>query len=240
MGAMLASNGLFGVWPLGDLLSYIALSTRDLPVAGSPLCSDYCAIKMDTVCEICRHEKVVHLHNSYEDKNGVAIGEGYYPYLYLAEIWKPTTFEVSKASVGANTMFAIEEVQWKIEAELKNMTVLTDSVGRGIYHSTSITFQTLGMTHVFARLHIEANTGAVYYYDATLPVTVKYVRHELRSLSMADRTNFIRALHVMYNVPQEIGVNLYGSKYRSATYMVRKHLYGVPPRNATTGTMMRA
>ena len=30
----------------------------------------------------------------------------------------------------------------------------------------------------------------------------------------------------MYNVPQEVGVNLYGIKYRSATYMVRKHLYG--------------
>ena len=65
-----------------------------------------------------------------------------------------------------------------------------------------------------------------YGFTATLAVTVKYVRHEIRSLSEDDRGAFLDALSVCYGTQDDEGKRTYGDKYRSSHYMIRKHLEG--------------
>lgn len=55
----------------------------------------------------------------------------------------------------------------------------------------------------------------------------KWVRRELRSLTDADREHFFSALQTLWHVDTEVGQAKYHStKYKSASYFIRKHLYG--------------
>ncbi|KAH8070600.1 hypothetical protein JL721_5000 [Aureococcus anophagefferens] len=62
-------------------------------------------------------------------------------------------------------------------------------------------------------------------------VMVKYVRREIRALGDADREGFLGALHVVYHASDADGKRRYGSKFRSSTYLVKKHLYGAADRS---------
>lgn len=55
---------------------------------------------------------------------------------------------------------------------------------------------------------------------------MKHVRREIRRLTDADRGRFLDALQLMYSTPQDVGEALYGPKFKSGNYLVRKHLYG--------------
>ena len=47
----------------------------------------------------------------------------------------------------------------------------------------------------------------------------------------ADREGFLGALHRVYATSDGDGLKLYGSKFRSSTYLVKKHLYGAADRS---------
>ncbi|KAH8050167.1 hypothetical protein JL722_11548 [Aureococcus anophagefferens] len=75
-------------------------------------------------------------------------------------------------------------------------------------------------------LEVRARGGAIYAYAYAFDVTVKHVRREIRRLTDADRGRFLDALQLMYSTPQDVGEALYGPKFKSGNYLVRKHLYG--------------
>ena len=60
----------------------------------------------------------------------------------------------------------------------------------------------------------------------TVQVTSKYVRRELRKLTKEDREKFFESLHTIYHIGQQVGANLYGSKFRSIEVLVAEHLRG--------------
>ena len=76
-------------------------------------------------------------------------------------------------------------------------------------------------------------TGVVY------EVTSKYVRRELRKLTKDDRELFFDALHTIYRVGQEVGVQLYGSN-TARSRCSSPSTCAARRASATTGTTTRA
>ena len=79
------------------------------------LCLDYCpntTSANDAACRLCDLQKVVRFHNEYEDASGIPIGEGYYPYMYLVEMWKPTTAELNAFELGDEAVSRVRRVDW--------------------------------------------------------------------------------------------------------------------------------
>lgn len=52
------------------------------------------------------------------------------------------------------------------------------------------------------------------------------IRYELRDLDKESRSRYFDALETVYNTEQKVGEKLYGSKFKSAAWLVREHLYG--------------
>ena len=61
-------------------------------------------------------------------------------------------------------------------------------------------------------------------YSQDITVAVKYVRREIRSLTEADRSKFLKALRIMYTTSQEDGNQRYGSSFLSAETILLTHL----------------
>ena len=57
-------------------------------------------------------------------------------------------------------------------------------------------------------------------------VESRVVRYEIRQLSDHDRNLYFDALHQLYVLGQEEGEKLYGSSFKSMSYLIRQHLYG--------------
>lgn len=82
-------------------------------------------------------------------------------------------------------------------------------------------------TGVYTYTVTATHTGDVTtVYKKEFSVAVKYIRREIRTLTDADRTKFFNALMTLYTTDQTTGEALYGSKYRSAEYLLYKHLNG--------------
>ena len=192
------------------------LSDDDLDV--NALCLDYCpntTASRDAACRLCELDKVVRFHNAYEDASGVPIGEGYYPYAYLVELWKPTTAELNAFELGDEAVSRVRRVDWE-----------GDDLGHEEGSRVVIVFQQAGTRNVTVRMRVAVEVGEDLGFSVTMPVTVKYVRHEIRSLSVSDRTAFLDALSTVYSTKDDDGKTLYGDKFRSSHYLIRKHLLG--------------
>ena len=240
--------------------------------AARSLCLDYCAGvgSRDAACDICAVASFVHLHNAYEDAAGKPLGEGYYPYEYLAEVWQPTVFEVDDAVVGAAFLRRVASAAWgggggaadvAANGTAASVTPLAaratprapsnvdarrpprprrrrgrEMVARlagaccgcawGGQRRAARRFSAPGAYNASLALEVRARGGAIYAYAYAFDVTVKHVRREIRRLTDADRGRFLDALQLMYSTPQDVGEALYGPKFKSGNYLVRKHLYG--------------
>lgn len=71
----------------------------------------------------------------------------------------------------------------------------------------NVTFNVLGRQVVVV---VSASSGAVQWKGL---VFVKYARREVRKLSEADRSRFLDAMQVLWNVPTREGRRLYGERY---------------------------
>ena len=80
-------------------------------------------------------------------------------------------------------------------------------------------------------VELETRSGAFSVFSSVFNVTVKYVRHEIRTLDATDRNAFFAALYTMYTTTDAEGVSLYGIKFKSGEQLVRKHLYGAAKRD---------
>ena len=101
--------------------------------AARSLCLDYCAGvgSRDAACDICAVASFVHLHNAYEDAAGKPLGEGYYPYEYLAEVWQPTVFEVDDAVVGAAFLRRVASAAWVVGGGAADVAANGTAAGNG-------------------------------------------------------------------------------------------------------------
>ena len=182
------------------------------------LCLDYCpntTSANDAACRLCDLQKVVRFHNEYEDASGIPIGEGYYPYMYLVEMWKPTTAELNAFELGDEAVSRVRRVDWS-----------GDDVGHAVGSRVTMIFETHGTRNVTVSMRVATTRGEELGFHVELAVTVRYVRHEIRSLSVDDRSRFLDALSAVYATGDDLGKSVYGDKFRSSHYLVRKHLLG--------------
>ena len=146
------------------------------------------------------------LSNEYERSSGRNIGNGLYGF-YVADVAKPTILKLEGGS----------EVMWSIP---------------GVYTSESsesqieVTFPTYGVHKVSIAPALPGSGLADPEATTTFEVSARLIRRELRSLSDDDRERFFAAMHHVYTVDDKEGQKLWGSKYHSAAWLVREHLYG--------------
>ena len=53
----------------------------------------------------------------------------------------------------------------------------------------------------------------------------RYMRHEIRQLSTEDVTAYFDAVHTVYSVLADEGVEIYGKDYRDAGYFINYHTW---------------
>ncbi|KAJ8599507.1 hypothetical protein CTAYLR_009444 [Chrysophaeum taylorii] len=59
----------------------------------------------------------------------------------------------------------------------------------------------------------------------------RHVRREMRDLTTEERERYLKAVHTLWHVDDEAGASRYGDKYRSTSWMTRRHLiYSAPIR----------
>mmetsp|Transcript_6809 Transcript_6809/g.8159 ORF Transcript_6809/g.8159 Transcript_6809/m.8159 type:complete len:718 (-) Transcript_6809:54-2207(-) len=85
------------------------------------------------------------------------------------------------------------------------------------------------LTHIFPhvgtyRVQVSA-LGQGATESATIKVTCKYVRRELRDLTKRDRDAFLGAAKTLWTTSDKEGRAQYGTNYKSVHYFVRMHLY---------------
>ena len=139
-----------------------------------------------------------------EDRSDYVGADSLYPWPHVAEPHRATVLELDGAAATA----------WAVEGDVPNGGA---DATRALH-----TFSRTG------RHGVRVGAGGDSH-DFT--VMVKYVRREIRALGDADREGFLGALHVVYHASDTDGKRRYGSKFRSSTYLVKKHLYGAADRS---------
>ena len=129
------------------------------------LCLDYCpntTSANDAACRLCDLQKVVRFHNEYEDASGIPIGEGYYPYMYLVEMWKPTTAELNAFELGDEAVSRVRRVDWS-----------GDDVGHAVGSRVTMIFETHGTRNVTVSMRVATTRGEELGFHVELAVTVR-------------------------------------------------------------------
>ena len=126
------------------------------------LCLDYCpntTSANDAACRLCDLQKVVRFHNGYEDASGIPIGEGYYPYMYLVEMWKPTTAELNAFELGDEAVSRVRRVDWS-----------GDDVGHAVGSRVTMIFETHGTRNVTVSMRVATTRGEELGFHVELAV----------------------------------------------------------------------
>ena len=144
----------------------------------------------------------------------------YLPWDFLVEPYRAQKISVEKLTLGESTgesliidlaMSTSYTVQWTINGEIYNGPMIEYTpTTTGVYDmDVAIT---------------DINSRNVYSTQYT--IAVKYIRREIRTLSDSDREKYFTALETLYNVDQATGEALYGEKYKSAEFLLWRHLNG--------------
>lgn len=156
-----------------------------------------------------------------------------------------TVFNVSVSSPGYDQLLSLTMLPWDQIAEpnkvqiisLDNFTIDGESVDLENYDVNWTLAEGLSLTGSFSEF-IVTSTGVykcsvaiwkpgedkTYTHEFTM--AVKYVRREIRTMSDDDRTTFFDALSLMYNTDSDKGNELYGDKFHTAEYFLKKHMTG--------------
>jgi len=89
-------------------------------------------------------------------------------------------------------------------------------------NSLDIMFEETGVYYIFVRKFDLAHQAVAH---AKVKVHVKYVRREIRSLTDEDLEMTLDTMALLWSVPQEEGMALYGENYLSALQLLKAHLY---------------
>lgn len=149
------------------------------------------------------------LSNSYERRDGIVLGEGFYnDWGHLAEIYRSTRVEAS--TTVDDCLYGWTKVD----------THGTETF-TGYGDHVEMIFESIGWNGI--SLLIKCPSTEV---TATYPVMVKYVRREIRLLNQSDRSTFFDTLYTTYTTEQVDGERAYGKKFRSIKRLVSEHLLG--------------
>jgi len=153
------------------------------------------------------------IQNEYTQENGLPGRD--YPWLkavLFAEPHRSSQLVFRKPAEG-------HVYEWKIltgEGELE--AILEGAQAEYIFKSTE------DRSVVFTD-YLASMDGSRNVYDRLLlPIKVRYVRRELRSLTATDRAALLDAMKVHWEVDQARGQELYGAAYRSAAELLKFHL----------------
>eukprot|EP00611_Tribonema_gayanum_P026172 TRINITY_DN614_c0_g1_i2.p1 TRINITY_DN614_c0_g1~~TRINITY_DN614_c0_g1_i2.p1 ORF type:complete len:636 (-),score=156.71 TRINITY_DN614_c0_g1_i2:706-2613(-) len=179
---------------------------RGPPSIEKPLATATAALATDL------KQLTVEMSNVYTQDGGGSPSV-YYPWDYIAEPYKVTTFELVDEDLPDSSDSL--DYRWILEGHLQ-----------GVGKSTQAVFTTIGnytMTVEAFWPGVDADLATLLSTNIT--VVVKYVRREIRQLIDQDREAFFNAVSVLQRVPTRVGQRLYGSDYYSKDYLVRMHLY---------------
>ncbi|CAB1114279.1 TYR [Ectocarpus sp. CCAP 1310/34] len=105
-------------------------------------------------------------------------------------------------------------------AALDDVTPLVDA--RGYDRFVTVTLTDAGEKYALLVQQVEGDDGTVVA-EQRVTISCKYVRRELRGLTIADRTGFFAAMREFYTVSLEEGRALYGDGFYDAKLMAAYH-----------------
>mmetsp|Transcript_30090 Transcript_30090/g.39613 ORF Transcript_30090/g.39613 Transcript_30090/m.39613 type:complete len:636 (+) Transcript_30090:116-2023(+) len=153
------------------------------------------------------------IQNPYTLRDGIPGQE--YPWLkgkLLAEPFKESTFIFEDP---------LEDhvYEWKIYLPTQELEAILTG------HTASYTFESLEDRKViFTDYTVSSNDQRNVFDRIVMDIKVRYVRREIRALFESDREELLDTMSVLWKVDQDLGGQLYGPQYRSATEMLKFHL----------------
>lgn len=139
----------------------------------------------------------------------------YLPWDYVAEPYQSSKIELRSFAGFSADELSDATISWSVDGT--NYTTTGE-------HSFLHTFGTVGWTVLLATLSPPSGSSTVTI--ASVAVMVKYVRREVTSLTVEDRTRMFAAMKAVYTTPTEEGQKLYGSSFKGLEYFVSMHLRG--------------
>ena len=154
--------------------------------------------------------------NEYGTYNGT--GYNWLTNKYLAEPYKTTTieindtFETDSLTMDSLTIDSLTNIQWKWQLE--------DSIDEYWGNSIEIVFTEPGEYYIYLS-GLNSNNETIV--TNTIPIIVKYVKRELRSLTNDDRHKFLHAAAKIWKYTTSEGREKYGDKFTGINELVEEH-----------------
>ncbi len=126
---------------------------------------------------------------------------------YLAEPYKTTTISIDTDAVGIN-----DNIYWKWTQE--------DSTDEKWGNSIEKIFTAPGKYYIYLN-GLNSNNDTII--TATIPIIVKYVKRELRTLTNDDRHKFLHAASKIWKYTSSEGRAKYGEKFTGIDELVEEH-----------------
>ena len=155
-----------------------------------------------------------------EASNEYGVYDAPYPWLYevagtrLIEPYKETSLVLSGSIVTDNADY---KYQWSIE--YKSVAIDNHLAYGGVQQTITLTEPGTYALTVHA---VDPTTKTIVAEYSTLLIC-KYVKREIRSLTLADREKFLDAMAALWKYNQEDGLALYGAKFTSIATFVAAH-----------------
>ena len=137
-------------------------------------------------------------------------------------------YRVSNLTLHISTPIS-EVVGWSIHDVTSDAVVYSAVTGGGAELAYRIAYTFTGITHEYAITARGLRSGLA----TTLIATCKYVRRELRTLTVDDRERYLAALATVYHTREADGKRRYGGSFTSGEWFTRWHLgeSGIPTYN---------
>jgi hypothetical protein len=137
-----------------------------------------------------------------------------YPYLQngelLVEPYKNTTLGLSGNFLSEEGRY---EYRWKFDEHMK-----------GVIHSgQSIVFTRKDVGSDYVTVYVIAEGSDEAFCKLRTPVYYKYVKRELRDLTLADRERFLDAMYALWKYDTRKGRELFGDEYVGVSTFVENH-----------------
>ena len=126
---------------------------------------------------------------------------------YLAEPYKTTTISIDTDAVGIN-----DNIYWKWTQE--------DSTEEKWGNAIEKIFTSPGEYYIYLN-GLNSNNDTII--TATIPIVVKYVKRELRTLTNDDRHKFLHAASKIWKYSSSEGRAKYGEKFTGIDELVEEH-----------------
>ena len=144
----------------------------------------------------------------------------WYPWDYIVEPHKSTTLAVEGCDASADATYSWTVVHHSPEhPELPTSVVQLDTESGC---EVKAKFTAASQMHK-ATVSLTRGDGATS--EHTFELMCKYVRREIRDLTVADRTAYFRAMSTVAKLDLATGIARYGSKFVNLEYFAVKHIH---------------